>query len=183
VHTRSDFHDRCPDWRGELLRAIQEVFCREQDALLSAFHTQLSTLSNVDATTLVNHMQHQLQEQGMEQINAMDCIQNAERRSLLLEIQDLRAQLTSLHIDRNGGSMHHTEGAAVYVPQDPSSLPQEVHLQLNSMKAKAGDLQEQLGSERLLASEIKDELALTKMELESTLKLQHKHFKELESLR
>ncbi|XP_072010397.1 A-kinase anchor protein 9 isoform X4 [Engystomops pustulosus] len=183
VHTRSDFHDRCPDWRGELLRAIQEVFCREQDALLSAFHTQLSTLSNVDATTLVNHMQHQLQEQGMEQISAMDCIQNAERRSLLLEIQDLRAQLTSLHMDRNGGSMHHTERAAVYVPQDPSSLPQEVHLQLNSMKAKAGDLQEQLGSERLLASEIKDELALTKMELESTLKLQHKHFKELESLR
>ncbi|XP_069815551.1 A-kinase anchor protein 9 isoform X2 [Dendropsophus ebraccatus] len=183
VHTRSDFHERIPDWRGELLRAIQEVFCREQDALLSAFHTQLATLSNCDPTALVNQMQHKLQEQGIEQINSMDCIQNAERRSLLLEIQDLRAQLTSLQIDRNIETLHHTEGAALYLPPDPSALPQEMHLQLNSMKVNAGELQEQLGSERLLSAEVKSELALTKMELESTLKLQHKHFKELESLR
>ncbi|XP_075683796.1 A-kinase anchor protein 9 isoform X3 [Rhinoderma darwinii] len=182
-HTRSGFHDRIPDWRGELLRAIQEVFCREQDALLSAFHTQLATLSNCDATAVVNHMQHRLQEQGMEQINAMDCIQNAERRSLLLEIQDLRAQLTSFQTNPNIDSLHRTEGATFYIPQDPSSIPQEMHLQLNSMKANASELQEQLGSERLLSAEIKNELALTKMELESTLKLQHKHFKELESLR
>ncbi|XP_040287084.1 A-kinase anchor protein 9 isoform X8 [Bufo bufo] len=183
VHARPDFHERSPDWRGELLRAIQEVFCREQDVLLSAFHTQLSALGNCDATALVNQMQHQLQEQGMEHINAIDCIQNAERRSLLLEIQDLRAQLTSLHIDPNIDSFHHTEGAAVYMPQDSSSLHQEVHLQLNSMNATAKELQEQLGSEKLLSAEFKNELARTKMELESTLKLQHKHFKELESLR
>ncbi|XP_044148882.1 A-kinase anchor protein 9 isoform X4 [Bufo gargarizans] len=183
VHAGPDFHERSPDWRGELLRAIQEVFCREQDVLLSAFHTQLSALSNCDATALVNQMQHQLQEQGMEHINAMDCIQNAERRSLLLEIQDLRAQLTSLHIDPNIDSFHHTEGAAVYMPQDSSSLHQEMHVQLNSMKAIAKVLQEQLGSERLLSAEFKNELARTKMELESTLKLQQKHFKELESLR
>ncbi|XP_066441383.1 A-kinase anchor protein 9 isoform X2 [Eleutherodactylus coqui] len=183
VHTRSDFHDRTPDWRGELLRAIQEVFCREQDAFLSNFHTQLATLGNGDATALVNQMQHRLQEQGMEQINAMDCIQNAERRSLLLEIQDLRTQLTSLQISPNNDPLHHTEGAALFTPQDQSLVPQEIHLQLNSMKVKASELQEQLGSERLLSAEIKNELALTKMELESTLKLQHKHFKELESLR
>ncbi|XP_073438077.1 A-kinase anchor protein 9 isoform X3 [Dendrobates tinctorius] len=183
VHARSDFHDRCPDWRGELFRAIQEVFCREQDALLSAFHTQLSSLGICDATALVSQMQHQLQEQGMEQINAMDCIQNAERRSLLLEIQDLRAKLTNLQIHPGIESLHHTEGAARYLPQDQASLPQEMHLQLNSMNAKASELHDQLASERLLSAEIKNELALTKMELESTLKLQQKHFKELESLR
>ncbi|XP_069585526.1 A-kinase anchor protein 9 isoform X2 [Ranitomeya imitator] len=183
VHVRTDFHDRCPDWRGELLRAIQEVFCREQDAFLSAFHTQLSSLGSCDATALVSQMQHHLQEQGMEQINAMDCIQNAERRSLLLEIQDLRAKLTNLQINPGIESLHHTEGAARYLPQDQSSIPQEMHLQLNSMSAKASELHDQLGSERLLSAEIKNELALTKMELESTLKLQHKHFKELESLR
>ncbi|XP_077124325.1 A-kinase anchor protein 9 isoform X2 [Ranitomeya variabilis] len=183
VHARTDFHDRCPDWRGELLRAIQEVFCREQDALLAAFHTQLSSLGSCDATALVSQMQHHLQEQGMEQINAMDCIQNAERRSLLLEIQDLRAKLTNLQINPRIESLHHTEGAARCLPQDQSSIPQEMHLQLNSMSAKASELHDQLGSERLLSAEIKNELALTKMELESTLKLQHKHFKELESLR
>ncbi|XP_075172281.1 A-kinase anchor protein 9 [Anomaloglossus baeobatrachus] len=183
VHARSDFHDRSPDWRGELLRAIQEVFSREQDALLSTFHTQLASLGVIDASAVVNQMQHRLQEQGMEHITAMDCIQNAERRSLLLEIQDLRAKLTCLQMNPNIESVHHTEGAALYPPQDQSSIPQEMHLQLNSMNAKASDLQEQLGSERLLSAEMKNQLALTKMELESTLKLQHKHFKELESLR
>ncbi|XP_056375007.1 A-kinase anchor protein 9 isoform X2 [Hyla sarda] len=204
IHTRVDFHERTPDWRGELLRAIKEVFCREQDALLSAYHTQLSTLGNCDPTALLNQMQHRLQEQGIEQINSMDCIQNAERRSLLLEIQDLRAKLTSLQIDRHIDPLHHTEGTSLYLPQDQSSLlqdqssllqdqssllqdqsslPQEMHLQLHSMKANAGELQDQLSSERLLSEEIKNELALTKMELESTVKLQHKHFKELESLR
>ncbi|XP_072268937.1 A-kinase anchor protein 9 isoform X4 [Pyxicephalus adspersus] len=185
-HSRPGFHDLSPDWRGELLRAIQEVFQREQDVLMSAFHTQLAQLGRCDANALLNQMQHRLQEQGMEQINAMDCIQNADRRSLLLEIQDLRAQLTSLHNDPSIQSLFHpnTEaGAALYIQQEQASHSQELHMHLSSMKEKAGELQEQLGSERLLAAEIKNELALTKMELESNIKLQHKHFKELESLR
>ncbi|XP_018413101.1 PREDICTED: A-kinase anchor protein 9-like [Nanorana parkeri] len=185
-HTRPGFHDLSPDWRGELLCAIQEVFQREQDVLMSAFHTQLASLGKCDANALLNQMQHRLQEQGMEQINAMDCIQSADRRSLLLEIQDLRAQLTSLHNYPGFQSLFplNTEAAgAHYIQQEQASHSQELHMQIMSMKAKAGELQEQLGSERVLAAEIKNELALTKMELESNLKLQHKHFKELESLR
>ncbi|XP_077346944.1 A-kinase anchor protein 9 isoform X3 [Lithobates pipiens] len=186
AHTRPGFHDLRPDWRGEMLRAIQEVFQKEQDVLMSNFHSQLASLGKYDANALLNQMQHRLQEQGMEQINAMDCIQNADRRSMLLEIQDLRAQLSSLHNDPSIQSLFHpnTEaGAALYIQQEQALHSQELHMQLMSMEVKAGELQEQLGSERLLAAEIKNELALTKMELESNLKLQHKHFKELESLR
>ncbi|XP_073485742.1 A-kinase anchor protein 9 isoform X4 [Aquarana catesbeiana] len=186
AHTRPGYHDLRPDWRGEMLRAIQEVFQKEQDVLMSAFHSQLSSLGKYDANALLNQMQHRLQEQGMEQINAMDCIQNADRRSMLLEIQDLRAQLSSLHNDPSIQSLFHpnTEaGEALYIQQERALHSQELHMQLMSMEVKAGELQEQLGSERLLAAEIKNELALTKMELESNLKLQHKHFKELESLR
>ncbi|XP_063777493.1 A-kinase anchor protein 9 isoform X2 [Pseudophryne corroboree] len=185
-HTRSDIHDLTPDWRGELLRAIQEVFCREQDVLMSAFHTQLTALANCNAPALLNQMQHRLQEQGMEQINAMDCIQNADRRSLLLEIQDLRAQLTNLQSDAEVSPIFHANteaGGAQHIQQDQPSHSQEIHLQLNSLSAKAAELQEQLASERLSSAEVKNELALTKMELESALKLQHKHFKELESVR
>ncbi|XP_040208302.1 A-kinase anchor protein 9 isoform X3 [Rana temporaria] len=185
AHTRPGFHDLRPDWRGEMLRAIQEVFQREQDVLMSAFHSQLASLGKCDANALLNQMQHRLEEQGMEQINAMDCIQNADRRSLLLEIQDLRAQLSSLHNDPGIQSLFHPnrEAGALYIHQEQAAHSQELHMQLMSMEVKAGELQEQLGSERLLAAEIKSELALTKMELESNLKLQHKHFKELEALR
>ncbi|CAH2282417.1 A-kinase anchor 9-like isoform X15 [Pelobates cultripes] len=183
----SEFPDCAPDWRGELLRAIQDVFCREQDVLMAAFHTQLDTLGSCDAATLVTQMEHRLQELGIEQINSMDCIQNADRRSLLLEIQDLRSELCS--IQNNGATdqpFHlHTAGDVFTnrVQQDQPQQAQHTHSQLNSLKAKAAELQEQLNSERALVAEINNELAQTKIELESTLKQQHKHFKELESLR
>ncbi|XP_063308527.1 A-kinase anchor protein 9 [Pelobates fuscus] len=183
----SEFPDCSPDWRGELLCAIQDVFCREQDVLMAAFHTQLDTLGSCDAATLVTQMEHRLQELGMEQINSMDCIQNADRRSLLLEIQDLRSELCS--IQNNGATdqpFHLHIAGDVFtnrVQQDQPQQAQHTHSQLNSLKAKAAELQEQLNSERALVAKINNELAQTKIELESTLKQQHKHFKELESLR
>eukprot|EP00079_Xenopus_tropicalis_P036522 XP_017950293.1 PREDICTED: A-kinase anchor protein 9 isoform X6 [Xenopus tropicalis] len=181
-----DLYDLVPDWRGELLRAIQEVFDREQDVLLSAFHTQLASLGTCDAAALMNQMQHRLQEQGMEQVNAMDCIQNADRRSLLLEVQDLRSQLLSLRNDvaAKPPSVSLVEDMAYQnLEQDHTHQIQEMHLQLNRMSVRSSELEEQLSSERHLGTEVKNELAQTKIELESALSQQHKHFKELESLR
>ncbi len=40
-----------------------------------------------------------------------------------------------------------------------------------------------LEADRLLVEELKSELSQTKLELETTLKAQHKHFKELDTLR
>lgn len=39
------------------------------------------------------------------------------------------------------------------------------------------------GADRLLVEELKGELSQTKLELETTLKAQHKHLKELDTLR
>ncbi|KAM4705164.1 A-kinase anchor protein 9 [Rhinophrynus dorsalis] len=181
-----DQYERIPDWRGELLRAIQEVFSKEQDVLLTAFHTQLSSLGTCDSAALLNQMQHRLQEQGMEQINAMDCIQNADRRSLLLELRDLRAQLISLHNDGDINRSLYSKAEEMMnhsVAQDQPHQMQEMHLQLSSVTVRAQELQEQLGAERQLVAEIKSELAQTREELESSRQIQHKHFTELESLR
>ncbi|KAM4689057.1 LOW QUALITY PROTEIN: A-kinase anchor protein 9 [Discoglossus pictus] len=181
----SDFYDHAPDWRGELLKAIQDVFCKEQDILLAAFHTHLASLGTCDAATLVNQMQHTLEEQGMEQINALDCIQNAERRSMLLELKELRAQLISLQNEDAGSPSFHSQAEDVFsyrAQQDPPLQTPQIHLQPSSVKVKAEGFQELLISERL-TEEVKNELAQTKMELESALKIQHRHFKELESLR
>lgn len=51
------------------------------------------------------------------------------------------------------------------------------------MKDRAAELQEQLNSERMMGTELKNELAQAKLELEATLKAQHKHFKDLEAIR
>uniref|UniRef100_A0A8C5QNC5 A-kinase anchoring protein 9 n=1 Tax=Leptobrachium leishanense TaxID=445787 RepID=A0A8C5QNC5_9ANUR len=153
-----DFPDGTPDWRGDLLQAIQDVFCKEQEVLMAAYHTQLDTLGTCDAATLVNVG---FQISGVEQINAMDCIQNADRRSLLLEIQDLRSQLSGLRKE-----------------EEPAQT-RKTHTQLNVLKTKGTEVH----SERSPAAEMNDELAQTKQKLESALKPGHTHFKELESLR
>lgn len=56
-------------------------------------------------------------------------------------------------------------------------------MELSSVKDRAAELQEQLSSEKMVAAELKSELAQTKLELETTLKAQHKHLKELEAFR
>lgn len=59
----------------------------------------------------------------------------------------------------------------------------EMQVELRSMKDRAAELQEQLNSERMMGAELKNELAQAKLELEATLKAQHKHFKDLETIR
>lgn len=56
-------------------------------------------------------------------------------------------------------------------------------MELSSAKDRATELQEQLSSEKMVVAELKSELAQTKLELETTLKAQHKHLKELEAFR
>lgn len=92
----------------------------------------------------------------------MGLLHTAERSSLISEIRQLRSQL--LHMSeaqpseqKEGGGGADGTGAAA--------------------AAAAGS------SDRLLAEELKVELSQTKLELETTLKAQHKHLKELDTLR
>ncbi|XP_067418315.1 A-kinase anchor protein 9 isoform X3 [Emydura macquarii macquarii] len=178
-----------PDWRGELLHAVQQVFLGEQDVLLAAFQTELAELGTKDATVLMNHLQHRLQEQVINQRAAMDFIQNADRRSLLMEIEVLHAQMNNRKMNpkREQESDPKSQGALCemleYNMQQKQSQILEMQVELHSVKDRATELQEQLNSERMIVSELKNELAQAKLELETTLKAQHKHFKDLETIR
>lgn len=59
----------------------------------------------------------------------------------------------------------------------------ELQVELNGAQERSAELQEQLSAEKLVAAELRSELAQTKLELETTLKAQHKHLKELEAFR
>ncbi|NWU21146.1 AKAP9 protein, partial [Dyaphorophyia castanea] len=173
------------DWRGELLHAIQQLFVREQNVLLAAFQTELAETGTRDAVMLMNQLEHRLQEQATNQRAAMDCLQNADRRSLLMEIQVLHAQMNSKKSNpkREQEIDSKSQETLEYNMQQKQLQILEMQVELRSMKDRAAELQEQLNSERMMGTELKNELAQAKLELEATLKAQHKHFKDLETIR
>uniref|UniRef100_A0A803VCQ5 A-kinase anchoring protein 9 n=1 Tax=Ficedula albicollis TaxID=59894 RepID=A0A803VCQ5_FICAL len=180
--TICNVYSKCvSDWRGELLHAIQQLFVREQNVLLAAFQTELAEMGTRDAVMLMNQLEHRLQEQRA----AMDCLQNADRRSLLMEIQVLHAQMNSKKSNpkREQEIDSKSQEMLEYNMQQKQLQILEMQVELRSMKDRAAELQEQLNSERMMGAELKNELAQAKLELEATLKAQHKHFKDLETIR
>ncbi|NXI28779.1 AKAP9 protein, partial [Sterrhoptilus dennistouni] len=173
------------DWRGELLHAIQQLFVREQNVLLAAFQTELAEMGTRDAVMLMNQLEHRLQEQATNQRASMDYLQNADRRSLLMEIQVLHAQMNSKKSNpkREPEIDSKSQEMLEYNMQQKQLQILEMQVELRSMKDRAAELQEQLNSERMMGAELKNELAQAKLELEATLKAQHKHFKDLETIR
>ncbi|NWU05307.1 AKAP9 protein, partial [Cephalopterus ornatus] len=182
IYASTESPENVSDWRGELLRAIQQLFVREQNVLLAAFQTELAELGTRDAVILMNQLEHRLQEQATNQRAAMDCLQNADRRSLLMEIQVLHAQMKS-NPKREQEIDSKSQKTLEYNMQQKQLQILEMQVELRSMKDRASELQEQLNSERMMGAELKNELAQAKLELEATLKAQHKHFKDLETIR
>ncbi|XP_054045320.1 A-kinase anchor protein 9 isoform X2 [Rissa tridactyla] len=185
IYASTESPEGVSDWRGELLHAIQQLFVREQNVLLAAFQTELAELGMRDAVTLMNQLEHRLQEQATNQRAAMDSLQSADRRSLLMEIQVLHAQMNSKKINpkREQEMDSKSQEMLEYNMQQKQSQILEMQVELRSVKDRATELQEQLNSERMMGAELKNELAQAKLELETTLKAQHKHFKDLETIR
>ncbi|XP_039569133.1 A-kinase anchor protein 9 isoform X7 [Passer montanus] len=185
IYASTESPEGVSDWRGELLHAIQQLFVREQNVLLAAFQTELAEMGTRDAVMLMNQLEHRLQEQATNQRAAMDSLQNADRRSLLMEIQVLHAQMNSKKSNpkREQEIDSKSQEMLEYNMQQKQLQILEMQVELRSMKDRAAELQEQLNSERMMGAEMKNELAQAKLELEATLKAQHKHFKDLETIR
>ncbi|NXV75387.1 AKAP9 protein, partial [Atlantisia rogersi] len=185
IYASTESPEGVSDWRGELLHAIQQLFVREQNVLLAAFQTELAELGTRDAVTLMSQLEHRLQEQGTNQRAAIDWLQNADRRSLLMEVQVLHAQMNSKKNNpkREQDVDSKSQEMLEYNMQQKQSQILEMQVELRSVKDRAAELQEQLNSERMMGAELKNELAQAKLELETTLKAQHKHFKDLEAIR
>ncbi|XP_012576374.1 PREDICTED: A-kinase anchor protein 9 [Condylura cristata] len=185
VYDSSQSHESLSDWRGELLLALQQVFLKEHNVLLAVFQTELSALGTRDGAAILNCLEQRIQEQSIEYQAAMECLQKADRRSLLSEIQALHAQVNGrkMALKREQGNDQPSQELLEYNMQQKQSQILEMQVELSSVKDRAAELQEQLNSEKLVVAELKNELAQTKLELETTLKAQHKRLKELEAFR
>ncbi|KAM3858147.1 A-kinase anchor protein 9 [Diretmus argenteus] len=152
------------DWRGELLGAVQQVFLRERSVLKSALYSQLDLLDTNDAIIHLNQLERRLAEQDAQHREAMGSLYAADRSNLISEIHQLRGQLEQLH-----------QGL-----QPAVSSAGECSVEEHRERGGATGAAE---ADRLLVEELKAELAQTKLELETTFKAQHKHLKELDTLR
>ncbi|XP_068567205.1 A-kinase anchor protein 9 isoform X2 [Cebidichthys violaceus] len=150
------------DWRAELLDAVRQVFVRERSVLKSALYSQLDLLDTSDAIIHLNQLERRLAEQDAQHREAIGSLHTADRSSLISEIHQLRSQLEQLH-----------QGA----------LPVASSGSECSVKEQGGGADGAAEAGRLLAEELKSELSQTQLELETTLKAQHKHLKELDTLR
>ncbi|XP_018605786.2 A-kinase anchor protein 9 isoform X2 [Scleropages formosus] len=176
------------DWRADLLRAIQQVFLKERSVLKSTLYTHLEQLDTSDAVIHLNQLERRLSEQDAQHREAISVLQNADRNSLLMEVHQLRAQLQLLqqdHADRASATQLPPEASSTGVGGLPDALERQGQGDVVGIPSSTGHSQDlhALHSDRILLDELKNELAQTKLELETTLKAQHKHLKELEALR
>ncbi|VTJ76309.1 Hypothetical predicted protein [Marmota monax] len=185
VYDNSQSHESLPDWRGEFLLALQHVFLKEHNVLLAAFQTELTALGTKDAVGLLKCLEQRIQEQGIEYRAAMEYLQKIDRRSLLSEIEVLRAQINDkkMTLKREQENDKPNLELLEYTMQQKQSQILEMQVELSNMKDKASELQEHLSSDKMVVAELKNEIAQTELELETTLKAQHKHLKELEAFR
>ncbi|XP_076422369.1 A-kinase anchor protein 9 isoform X4 [Peromyscus maniculatus bairdii] len=183
VCDQSQSQESLSDWQGELLLALQDVLLKERGVLLAAFRMDLTSLGTRDVNGLLNCLERRIQEQGIEYQTAMECLQKADRRSLLAENEALRAQINGREMTLNKGqetgpSSQELPGCSVQ-----QSCVLEMQGQLCAMKDRMTELQEQLSSEKVAVSELKSELSQIQLELDTTVKAQNEQLKELEAFR
>ncbi|XP_067862571.1 A-kinase anchor protein 9 isoform X2 [Heptranchias perlo] len=174
------------DWRRELLQAVQHVFNKERDVFMAALHAQASSLNSMDAMTLLNL----LEEQETQRRADVEHLMTADRNSMMMEIRELWSYLHRAQqgdrkpviVEEHSAQRNEVELLGNNLQQKQAQVL-ELQMELNTLKEKGAELQNHLNSEKMLVAELKNELSQTKLELETTLKAQHKHFKELEMLR
>ncbi|XP_072506313.1 uncharacterized protein [Notamacropus eugenii] len=177
---------------GVQVLALTEPHFSEGDACFteqtSAFCLEdrkiyLNVISSVE--DLIAKMQVQRETEVIKCRAAMEYIQSADRRSLLSEIQPLRAQINTekMTMKREEESDSQSQELLEHNMQQKQAQILEMQVELSALKEKAAELQEELSSERVRAADLQDERTQARLDLETTLKAQHKHLKELEAFR
>ncbi|GCB63377.1 hypothetical protein scyTo_0004400 [Scyliorhinus torazame] len=174
------------DWRRELLQAVQQVFKKEHDVLMVALRAQASSLNSMDAMTLLNL----LKEQEMQRKTDVEHLMTADRNSMMMEIRELWSYLRRVQqgdgkpmiVEENSVQRSEVEQLRNNLQQKQAQIL-DLQMELSVLKEKGAELQDHLNLEKMVVAELKNELSQTKLELETTLKTQHKHLKELGMLR
>ncbi|XP_068603633.1 A-kinase anchor protein 9 [Brachionichthys hirsutus] len=146
------------DWRAELLDAVRRVFVSERRVLKNVLYSHLDQLDTSDAIVHLNQLERRLAEQDVQHRDAVASLCAADRSSLVSEIRHLRGQLEQI--------------------RQPIVLQTEGGERILKERSEGGVVVGAAQGDGLLLEELK-----TKLEHETTLNAQHKHLKELDTLR
>ncbi|XP_013206649.1 pericentrin isoform X3 [Microtus ochrogaster] len=145
-------------WSQELLRAIQEVFAREQEN--AGLQSRPYGLDLGDYNALFKRLEKVIQERGdLQKVQEHLCL--PDRHSLLSEVQALRAQLRMTHLQNQEklqqlcAALTSTEARG---SQREHQLRRQVELlayKVEQEKCIANDLQETLSKEQEKASDVR----------------------------
>ncbi|XP_075836025.1 pericentrin isoform X8 [Microtus pennsylvanicus] len=145
-------------WSEELLRAIQEVFAREQEN--AGLQSRPYGLGLGDYNALFKRLEKVIQERGdLQKVQEHLCL--PDRHSLLSEVQALRAQLRMTHLQNQEklqqlcAALTSTEARG---SQREHQLRRQVELlayKVEQEKCIANDLQETLSKEQEKASDVR----------------------------
>ncbi|MEJ1288118.1 pericentrin (kendrin) [Cricetulus griseus] len=182
--------ETCLTWSGELLRAIQEVFAREQEN--AELQSRPYGLDLGDYNVLFKRLEKVIKEQG--DLQKVQCL--PDRSSLLSEIQALRAQLRMTHLqnqeklqqlcaaltstEARGSQREHQLRRQVellaYKVEQEKCIASDLQKTLNKEQEKASDVRKLLMVEQSAVQDLKSELHACKQEntrlLESLDKVQ-----------
>ncbi|XP_038197704.1 pericentrin isoform X2 [Arvicola amphibius] len=145
-------------WSEELLRALQEVFAREQEN--AGLQSRPYGLDLGDYNALFKRLEKVIQERGdLQKVQEHLCL--PDRRSLLSEVQALRAQLRMTHLQNQEklqqlcAALTSTEARG---SQREHQLRRQVELlayKVEQEKCIANDLQKTLSKEQEKASDVR----------------------------
>ncbi|XP_075398289.1 pericentrin isoform X3 [Tenrec ecaudatus] len=183
--------DVCVDWRGVLLRAVQEAFEKERHALGFELQSRLGNYEPGDSSSLLEKLEKVVwEQQGALQDMAAESLCLSDRSSLLSEIQALRAQLRMTHLqnqeklqqlcaaltsaEARGSRQEHQLRRQVellaYKVEQEKCIARDLQKTLSEEQEKATSVRKLLVLEQNAVKDLKSELCECKQENERLLK-------------
>ncbi|XP_045140485.1 pericentrin [Echinops telfairi] len=196
--------DVCVDWRGVLLRALQEAFEKERHALGIELQSRLGNYEPGDSSSLLEKLEKVVwEQQGALQDMSAESLCLSDRRSLLSEIQALRAQLRMTHLqnqeklqqlcaaltsaEARGSRQEHQLRRQVellaYKVEQEKCIASDLQKTLSEEQEKATSVRKLLVLEQNAVKDLKSELCECKQENERLLKSLNDVQKEVLQLR
>ncbi|XP_042327115.1 LOW QUALITY PROTEIN: pericentrin [Sceloporus undulatus] len=148
------------DWRGELLQSVQCVLEKERIMFQSYLQSQFHNPGSGDEGTLIEKLEHIMEQQEQQQKIVLEHLLSSDRNSLLTEIQDLEAQLRLMHLE-NQEKLQQLQEMLINTENHGSNQEHQLRRQVELLEYKlqqeksiASDLQASLKSEQEKASEV-----------------------------
>ncbi|XP_053138968.1 pericentrin isoform X2 [Hemicordylus capensis] len=177
-----EYPSACFDWRGELLQAVQLVLEKERNLLQSYLQSHFCNLEAGDEGSLVQKLEHMVEQQGKQQKTVLEHLLSSDRNSLLSEIQDLQAQLrlmclqsqeklqqvqeTLINTENHGSQQEHQLRRQVelleYKLQQEKSIASDLQTSLKCEQEKTSEMHELLKKEHTAIVNLKSDICESK---------------------